>query len=108
MGSHTLANAIAQTKYGGVVTACGLAQGPDLPSSVMPFILRGVSLVGIDSVMAPRAARERAWQRLCSDLSTEVLASITGETIGLGDLPEIAPKILAGQVRGRLLVDPSQ
>jgi acrylyl-CoA reductase (NADPH) len=107
VGSHTLVNAIAGTKYGGIVSACGLAQGPDLPGTVMPFILRSVSLVGIDSVMAPRAPRERAWQRLVGDLPTETLARITGDTVGLADLPEVGKQILAGKVRGRLLVDPS-
>jgi len=107
VGSHTLANAIAATKYCGTVTACGLAQGPDLPASVMPFIIRGVKLVGIDSVMAPRAPRQRAWERLAQDLPLDTLASITGETVGLADLPEVGKKILAGQVRGRLLVDPN-
>lgn len=108
VGSHTLANALAGTKYGGTATACGLAQGPDLPASVMPFIIRGVRLVGIDSVMAPRAPRARAWERLARDLPLDTLASITGETVGLGDLPEIGRQILAGKVRGRLLVDPSR
>lgn len=104
VGSHTLANVIAQTKYGGAVTACGLAQGMDLPSSVMPFILRGVQLIGIDSVMAPLARRQEAWNRLAQDLDLAKLDAMS-ETIGLGDVAEVAPKILAGQVRGRVIVD---
>lgn len=104
VGSHTLANVIAQTKYGGAVTACGLAQGMDLPASVAPFILRGVQLIGIDSVMAPLARRQEAWNRLATDLDLAKLDSMS-ETIGLGDVAETAPKILAGQVRGRVIID---
>jgi len=104
VGSHTLANACAQTKAEGVVTACGLAQGMDLPSTVAPFILRGVTLAGINSVTAPRPIRERAWARIAKDLDRKLLASMTEETNLEGALAA-APKILAGQVRGRLVVD---
>jgi len=104
VGSKTLANVLSMTKYGGVVTACGLAQGMDLPSSVMPFILRGVQLIGIDSVMAPLAKRQEAWNRLATDLDMAKLDAMT-ETVGLADVATVAPKILAGQVRGRIVVD---
>ena len=104
VGSHTLANACAQTRYGGVVTACGLAQGMDLPASVAPFILRGVSLIGIDSVMAPRAKREAAWARLAKDLDLGKLDAITQE-IGLDGVLGAAKDIVAGKVRGRLVVN---
>ena len=103
VGSHTLANALAQTRYGGVVAACGLAQGLDLPASVAPFILRGVTLAGIDSVMAPKAERLEAWRRLASDLDTRLLDGLTRE-IGLDEAIAVAPDLLAGQVRGRLVV----
>ena len=104
VGSHTLANAIAQTKYGGTVAACGLAQGPDLPATVMPFILRGVTLRGIDSVMAPRALREAAWANLAEHLDLDKLDAMS-TTAGLDDLPELGQKILAGQTRGRVIVE---
>lgn len=104
VGSHTLVNALAQTRYGGAVAACGLAQGLDLPGSVAPFILRGVSLLGIDSVMAPRARREQAWQRLAAELKPELLDRITSE-ISLGEALARAADIVAGKVRGRLVVD---
>jgi acrylyl-CoA reductase (NADPH) len=104
VGSHTLANVCAATKYLGVVTACGLAQGMDFPSSVAPFILRGVSLVGIDSVMAPKAARLEAWTRLAADLDKAKLDAMTTE-ISLAQAIAKAPEILAGQVRGRLVVN---
>ena len=104
VGSHTLANACASTKYGGVVTACGLAQGMDFPSSVAPFILRGVTLAGIDSVMAPRAVREAAWARLAQDLDTAQLERMTRE-VGLADAIGLGNEILAGQVRGRVVVN---
>jgi len=103
-GSHTLANAIAQTKYGGAVAACGLAQGFDLPSTVMPFILRGVSLLGIDSVMAPKAKRLKAWDRLARDLDPAALETI-GQTIGLEGAIEAARKFMSGEVTGRYIVD---
>jgi len=104
VGSHTLANAIAQTCYGGTVAACGLAQGPDLPATVMPFILRGVTLRGIDSVMAPKALREEAWARLAQDLDMDKLDAMSVH-YGLNDVPDLGPKILAGQVRGRVVID---
>jgi len=104
VGSHTLVNAIAQVRYGGVVTACGLAQGLDFPASVAPFILRGVRLIGIDSVMAPRERRVAAWSRLASDLDTAKLDAITRE-ITLAEALTQAPEIIAGKVRGRLVVN---
>ncbi len=104
VGSHTLANACAQCKANGVVTACGLAQGMDLPTSVAPFILRGVTLAGINSVTAPRPIREEAWKRLAKDLDPALLESMTRETDLAGALAA-APEILAGRVRGRLVVD---
>jgi acrylyl-CoA reductase (NADPH) len=107
VGSHTLANAVAQTRYAGTVAACGLAQGLDFPASVAPFILRGVKLVGIDSVMAPRARREEAWRRMAAELDPGKLDTITHE-IALADALARAPEILAGKVRGRLVVDVNQ
>ena len=104
VGSHTLVNAIAQLRYGGVVTACGLAQGLDFPGSVAPFILRGVRLIGIDSVMAPRERRIAAWSRLASDLDSGKLEAITRE-ITLAEALAQAPEIIAGKVRGRLVVN---
>jgi len=104
VGSHTLANACAGTRYGGAVAACGLAQGMDLPASVAPFILRGVTLYGIDSVMAPLARREAAWGQLAQRLDRVKLAAMT-RSIGLADAPAAAQDILAGRVRGRLVVD---
>jgi acrylyl-CoA reductase (NADPH) len=104
VGSHTLANAVAQTRYGGTVTACGLAQGMDFPGSVAPFILRGVKLVGVDSVMAPQARRIAAWSNLASEFKEDMLAKITQE-ISLAEALAWAPKILAGEVRGRLVVN---
>jgi acrylyl-CoA reductase (NADPH) len=104
VGSHTLVNAVAQVRYGGVVTACGLAQGLDLPASVAPFILRGVRLIGIDSVMAPRERRIAAWSRLASDLDMVKLDAITRE-ITLAEALTQAPEIIAGKVRGRLVVN---
>jgi acrylyl-CoA reductase (NADPH) len=103
VGSHTLANALAQTRYGGAVAACGLAQGMDLPASVAPFILRGVALFGIESVMAPLALRELAWSRLARDLDPALLEAMTTE-IGLQDAIAHAQRLMAGQVRGRLVV----
>jgi acrylyl-CoA reductase (NADPH) len=104
VGSHTLANACAQAKYRGVVAACGLAQGMDFPSSVAPFILRGVRLIGVDSVMCPMPERRTAWQRLARDLDLSKLDAMT-EEISLEAALQAAPQILAGQVRGRLVVD---
>ncbi|MDB5983214.1 MAG: quinone oxidoreductase, YhdH/YhfP family [Pseudomonas sp.] len=104
VGSHTLANVLAQTKYRGVVTACGLAQGTDLPSSVLPFILRSVTLAGIDSVNAPQEIRLNAWSRLARDLDLNKLAQTT-QVVGLADVPNLVGQILAGKVRGRVVVD---
>ncbi len=103
VGSHTLANVLSMTKYGGAVAACGLAAGMDLPASVAPFILRGVSLLGVDSVMCPKPRRQEAWKRLASDLDRKKLEAMTTE-IPLEGVFELAPKILAGQVRGRTVV----
>jgi acrylyl-CoA reductase (NADPH) len=103
-GSHTLVNAIAMTQYGGCVTATGLAQGLDFPGSVAPFILRGVTLAGIDSVMAPKEKRVRAWERLARDLDLKLLAEMT-VTRPLGDVVALAPEILAGKVRGRVVLE---
>ncbi len=104
VGSHTLANAVAQVRYGGTVAACGLAQGMDFPSTVAPFILRGVKLIGVDSVMAPRARRIDAWANLALEMKANTLERVTQE-INLADAIAWAPKILAGQVRGRLVVN---
>ena len=103
-GSDTLVNACAQTKYNGAVAACGLAQGPDFKGTVMPFILRGVSLLGIDSVMAPKGPRLKAWERLAKDVDTAALDAI-GKEISLAEAIPAASDILAGKVRGRLIVD---
>ncbi|MGY4502804.1 acrylyl-CoA reductase (NADPH) [Bradyrhizobium sp. GM24.11] len=103
VGSTTLANVLSMTKYGGAIAACGLAAGMDLPSSVAPFILRAVCLLGIDSVMCPIDPRKAAWQRLASDLDRSKLSEITTE-IPLSEVPEWGAKILAGQVRGRIVV----
>ncbi len=103
VGSHTLANALAQTRYGGVVAACGLAQGMDLPGSVAPFILRGVTLAGIDSVMAPHALREQAWARLARDLDPALLETMV-EEVALEDAVAAAGRLMAGQARGRVVV----
>ena len=104
VGDKVLATAISQTKYEGVVTACGLAGGAGLPTSVMPFILRGVTLRGIDSVMASQSRRQRAWDALAQTMNREHLAHLS-KTVALSDVPELAPKILAGEVAGRLVVD---
>jgi acrylyl-CoA reductase (NADPH) len=106
VGSTMLAKVLAQTKYGGTVAACGLAGGIDLPTTVMPFILRGVRLQGVDSVMASTELRTAAWKRLAGDLSAELLTSMT-EVIPLSELLARAPAIMAGQVRGRVVVDPN-
>ncbi|MET0219574.1 MAG: MDR family oxidoreductase [Tardiphaga sp.] len=103
VGSTTLANLLSMTKYHGAIAACGLAAGMDLPSSVAPFILRGVSLLGIDSVMAPIVSRQRAWARLANDLDRSKLAEITHEIL-LDDVIAAGAKLLAGQVRGRIVV----
>jgi acrylyl-CoA reductase (NADPH) len=104
VGSHTLANVCATTKYGGVVTACGLAGGMDFPATVAPFILRGVTLAGIDSVMCPRPERLEAWQRLGSDIDVAMLDTISKE-VGLTDVLHLASMLLNGEVRGRVVVD---
>ncbi|MCF7689645.1 MAG: zinc-binding dehydrogenase, partial [Cephaloticoccus sp.] len=104
VGSQTLANICAATKYRGVVTACGLAGGMDFPATVAPFILRGVTLVGIDSVMCPRPERIEAWRRLGRDLERSKLAAISTE-IGLTEVLPLASQLLNGKVRGRLVVD---
>ena len=104
VGSHTLANACAGTRYGGTVAACGLAQGMDFPGSVAPFILRGITLCGIDSVMAPMALRTAAWARLARDLDLAKLESITRE-IALADAVQAGADILAGRIRGRVVVN---
>ena len=103
VGSHTLANACAQARYGGVVAACGLAQGMDFPASVAPFILRGVTLAGIESVMAPLPRRQMAWQRLARDLDPGLLESMTQE-IGLSEAVARAADLMEGKVRGRIVV----
>ena len=103
VGSHTLANALAQTRYGGVVAACGLAQGMDLPTTVHPFILRGVSLIGVDSVMAPRAVRQRAWDRLATDLDVSKLEGMIDEITLDGAIAK-AQDLMDGKVRGRVVV----
>lgn len=104
VGSHTLANVCATTKYRGVVTACGLAGGMDFPASVAPFILRGVTLVGVDSVMCPQADRLEAWQRLGRDLDLAKLGVISRE-IGLSEVVPVATQLLNGEVKGRVVVD---
>ena len=103
VGSHTLANACAQTRYGGVVAACGLAQGADFPATVLPFILRGVTLAGIDSVMAPLARRQQAWDRLALNLDPAKLEAIVQE-VPLERAAEKAADLMAGKVRGRVVV----
>ena len=104
VGSHTLANACAATRYGGAVAACGLAQGADFPATVMPFILRGVRLLGVDSVMAPKPKRMAAWHRLARDLNPALLDTIATE-IALGEAIAAAADLLEGKVRGRVVVD---
>ncbi|KPW23657.1 Oxidoreductase, zinc-binding protein [Pseudomonas cannabina pv. alisalensis] len=104
VGSHTLANVCAGIRYRGVVAACGLAQGMEFPGSVAPFILRGVTLAGIDSVHRPRADRLQAWSRLATDLDPALLPLISRE-VGLSEVIDIAPQLIAGQVRGRVVVD---
>ncbi|MCU7839050.1 MAG: oxidoreductase [Candidatus Thiodiazotropha sp. (ex Troendleina suluensis)] len=102
-GGNTLANVLSQINYGGAVAACGLAESMDLPTSVAPFILRGVTLYGIDSVMAPIEKRQQAWERLSKDLDLDLLETMTVET-PFNDLPKVAEDILAGRVRGRTVV----
>ena len=104
VGSRTLANVLAQTRYRGVVTACGLAQGRDLPASVLPFILRNVTLAGIDSVNAPQEVRIKAWSRLARDLDLSKLARTT-QVVGLAEVPAVADRLFEGKVRGSTVVD---
>jgi acrylyl-CoA reductase (NADPH) len=104
VGSHTLVNVLAQTQYRGVVTACGLALGVDLPGTVLPFILRNVTLAGIDSVNAPQEARIEAWSRLARDLDLNKLAR-TVQVVGLAEVPDVARQMFAGKVQGRTVVD---
>ena len=104
VGSHTLANVLAQTRYGGCVAACGLAQGAELPATVMPFILRAVTLAGIDSVQAPMALRREAWLRLDQLIDREKLRAMV-RTVKLEDVPALAPEFLAGRVKGRIVVE---
>lgn len=104
VGSHTLINAIAQTKYRGAVTACGLAQGADLPGTVMPFILRGVTLLGIDSVMCPKGPRMKAWDRLAKDLDPGKVEMI-GAEVGLSEAMQAGQDIVDGKIRGRVIID---
>jgi acrylyl-CoA reductase (NADPH) len=103
VGSTTLANVLSMTRYGGAVAACGLAGGMDLPTTVAPFILRGVSLLGIDSVMCPLPARQEAWRRLATDLDKAKITAMTSE-VGLAAVIEAGPRIVEGQVRGRIVV----
>lgn len=104
VGSTTLANACAATRYGGAVAACGLAGGADFPATVMPFILRGVRLLGVDSVMAPKEPRMAAWQRLANDLDPALL-DVIGTEIGLNEAIGAAADLIAGKIRGRIIVD---
>lgn len=104
VGSSTLANVIAQMKYHGIVTACGLAQGADLPGNVMPFILRAVTLAGVESVTVPREVRLEAWARMARDIDMERMKAMTSH-VGFDDLPDVAEKIVRGQTRGRVVVD---
>ncbi|WP_457940933.1 acrylyl-CoA reductase (NADPH) [Mesorhizobium sp. 10J20-29] len=104
VGSHTLANVLSMTSYGGAIAACGLAGGMDLPSSVAPFILRGVSLLGIDSVMAPRAMRLEAWRRIATELDHAKLSALS-RTIGFDDIIASARDIVDGKIRGRVVVE---
>jgi acrylyl-CoA reductase (NADPH) len=104
VGSRTLVNVLSQTQYRGVVTACGMAQGVDLPGTVLPFILRNVTLAGIDSVNAPRQARTEAWSRLARDLNLNKLGR-TVRLVGLGEVPDVVGQLFAGKVQGRTVVD---
>jgi acrylyl-CoA reductase (NADPH) len=104
VGSTTLANVLSQMNYAGTVAACGLAQGMDLPTSVAPFILRAVKLIGVDSVMCPMARRSEAWRRLARDLDLSKLDALTSH-VKLEDVPQAAEDLLAGKVRGRAVVD---
>ena len=105
VGSHTLANVLSMTSEGGAVAACGLVQGMDLPGSVAPFILRGVALLGVESVRAPQSLRKAAWDRIATDVSPEAMALMTAETIRLDRVFDVADAVLAGKIRGRVVVD---
>jgi len=104
VGSHTLANILSMTKYGGAVAACGLAAGMDLPSSVAPFILRNVALLGVESTMAPKPLRLEAWRRIAAELDHDKLAAMTS-TMSLEEVAQAGPAIIAGKVRGRVVVE---
>jgi acrylyl-CoA reductase (NADPH) len=104
VGSHTLANVCASLHYGGAVAACGLAQGMDLPASVAPFILRGVALLGVDSVYVPRERRLRAWASIASELAVQTIEQVASE-IALGEAVDVAGRLLQGEVKGRVIVD---
>jgi acrylyl-CoA reductase (NADPH) len=104
VGGQTLANVCASLRYGATVAACGNAGGMNFPATVAPFILRGITLAGIDSVRTPRERRLQAWQRLSTDLDPSLLDALT-DTIGLSDVIDAAPRVLAGRIRGRLVVD---
>lgn len=106
VGGRVLARALAETDYGGAVAACGLAGGTDLPTTVMPFILRGVKLLGVDSVACPLGQRRMAWDRLTRDLPAAVLERMT-QVVPLAEVPGLAAAIVAGQVRGRMVIDPN-
>ncbi len=107
VGGHTLANACASTRYGGVVAACGLAQSMDFPATVAPFILRGVTLVGVDSVNAPYERRLAAWEQLAHDLDAAAIAGVADQEVGLDRCVELAGELLAGRVKGRVIVNPN-
>src|SRR5207237_6907663 len=104
VGGNTLATILTQLRYRASVAACGLAGGSDLPASVVPFLLRGVNLLGIDSVMCPRDERIQAWSRLARDLPLDRLEAAT-QTVPLAEVPALAPRILKGEVRGRIVID---
>ena len=104
LGSRTLANVLSRIKYDGAVAACGLAQGSDLPATVMPFILRNVTLAGVNSVFTPRERREEAWRRLATDLDLARLNNMTSRA-SLDDVPTLASEVLAGKTRGRVVID---
>jgi acrylyl-CoA reductase (NADPH) len=104
VGSHTLANVCASLRYGGAVAACGLAQGMDFPATVAPFILRGVALLGVDSVYVPRERRIAAWNAIAADVPVETIERVAS-TISLADAPESAASLLRGEIKGRVIVD---
>jgi len=108
VGGHTLANVCASTRYGGVVAACGLAQSMDFPSTVAPFILRGITLAGIDSVNAPLGRRTAAWDRLAAELDGRIIGAIADREAPLADAIELAGELLAGRIRGRVIIDPNR